>query len=182
MSDFEYEYDNDDYLDNENNDDNIITEKKQSKKGDDTLDNDDNVNDYLDDEIDDNDEPDDIYEIDDSDNDEELDNNGNYNKDNFHYTELDKDDESRIQFIVKNANRITSNILTIYELTELIGVRGTQISQGSPIFTDVTGITDPMNMAKKEILDNKCPLSIKRYIGLDKYELWDPNIMIKPQF
>jgi DNA-directed RNA polymerase subunit K/omega len=177
MSDIEYEYDNEDYLDNE---DNIISEKTQSKKDDDTLDNDDNVNDYLDDEIDENDEPDDNYEIEESDiEDEELDDN--YNKNNFDYNELDKDDESKIQYIVNNSNRITSNILTIYEFTELIGIRATQISQGSPIFTDVTGLTDPMKMAKKEILDNKCPLSIKRYIGLDRYELWDPNIMVKPQ-
>jgi hypothetical protein len=41
---------------------------------------------------------------------------------------------------------------------------------------------DPIEMAKLELLNNKFPLYIKRYIGLDKYELWDPNIMVKPKF
>ena len=66
-------------------------------------------------------------------------------------------------------------------MTELIGIRATQISQGAPVFVDIEYISDPIEMAKKEIINNKCPLYIKRYIGLDRYELWDPNIMIKPK-
>jgi DNA-directed RNA polymerase subunit K/omega len=103
----------------------------------------------------------------------------NKNKVSFIDNELEND--SKIQYIIKNDEKITSNILTIYEITELIGIRATQIANGAPIFTDIEYINDPIEMAKKEIINNKCPLYVKRYIGLDKYELWDPNIMIKPK-
>jgi DNA-directed RNA polymerase subunit K/omega len=103
----------------------------------------------------------------------------NKNKVSFIDNELEND--SKIQYIIKNDEKITSNILTIYEITELIGIRATQIANGAPIFTDIEYISDPIEMAKKEIINNKCPLYVKRYIGLDKYELWDPNTMIKPK-
>lgn len=149
------------------------------------LDNDDNENDYLNDDPDDDPENDDIDNQDDDYdnydlNDDDLDiDNITSNKINFIDNELEN--ESKIQFIIKSDDKITSNILTIYEMTELIGIRATQISQGSPVFIDIDCISDPIEMAKKEILNNKCPLYVKRYIGLDKYELWDPNIMIKPK-
>ena len=149
------------------------------------LDNDDNENDYLnDEEPDENEDPDipdedyDNYELNDDD-DDDLDDLATNSKITFIYNELEN--ESKIQFIIKSDDKITSNILTIYEMTELIGIRATQISQGAPVFVDIEYISDPIEMAKKEIINNKCPLYIKRYIGLDRYELWDPNIMIKPK-
>lgn len=148
------------------------------------LDNDDNENDYLnDEEPDENEDPDipdedyDNYEL--NDDDDDLDDLATNSKITFIDNELEN--ESKIQFIIKSDDKITSNILTIYEMTELIGIRATQISQGAPVFVDIEYISDPIEMAKKEIINNKCPLYIKRYIGLDRYELWDPNIMIKPK-
>jgi len=148
------------------------------------LDNDDNENDYLNDEdLDDNDDPDipdEDYDNYDLDNDDlETDNMVLNSKITFVDNELDN--ESKIQYIIKSDDKITSNILTIYEMTELIGIRATQISQGAPVFVDIEYISDPIEMAKKEIINNRCPLYVKRYIGLDRYELWDPNIMIKPK-
>lgn len=143
------------------------------------LDNDDNENDYLNDE-DDPDIPDEDYDNYDLDNDDlETDDMVSNSKITFVDNELDN--ESKIQYIIKSDDKITSNILTIYEMTELIGIRATQISQGAPVFVDIEYISDPIEMAKKEIINNRCPLYVKRYIGLDRYELWDPNIMIKPK-
>lgn len=199
--DIEYEEYNDQldpdiYLDNEefnSNDKDFLPNKNKSE-----LDNDDNENDYInekdEDELDDPDLNDETYEDDDLDPeiDEELDEDGdannikkniknviNKNKVSFIDNELEND--SKIQYIIKNDDKITSNILTIYEMTELIGIRATQIANGAPIFTDIEYINDPIEMAKKEIINNKCPLYVKRYIGLDKFELWDPNVMIKPK-
>ena len=141
------------------------------------LDNDDNENDYINDQ-DENEYPDEDIQ------DEDYDNiNEEYELSDNKLTFIDNEleNESKIQFIIKNDNKLTSNILTIYEITELIGIRATQISQGSPVFIDIEYLSDPIEMAKKEIINNKCPLYIKRYIGLDRYELWDPNIMIKPK-
>lgn len=187
-SDIELEYDDnldpDIYLDEDDEKDQNNKFKVNKNKSE--LDNDDNNNDYInDDDPEDPDEVDDNYDdydqnYDDEEDEDNLD-DSNYHEDNIHYTDNDLDNDSKIQYIVNSEERITSNIITIYEITELIGVRSTQISQGSPIFTEVKNITNPIEMAKKEILDNKCPLYIKRHIGLDKYELWDPNTMIKPK-
>ena len=190
-SDIELEYDDnldpDIYLDEDDEKDQNNKFKVNKNKSE--LDNDDNNNDYINDnDPEDPEDPDDVddnyddYDLnyDDEEDGDNLD-DSNYHEDNIHYTDNDLDNDSKIQYIVNSEERITSNIITIYEITELIGVRSTQISQGSPIFTEVKNITNPIEMAKKEILDNKCPLYIKRHIGLDKYELWDPNTMIKPK-
>jgi|694.fasta_scaffold15560_7 DNA-directed RNA polymerase subunit K/omega len=190
-SDIELEYDDnldpDIYLDEDDEKDQNNKFKVNKNKSE--LDNDDNNNDYInDDDPEDPEDPDDVDDnyddydqnYDDEEDEDNLD-DSNYHEDNIHYTDNDLDNDSKIQYIVNSEERITSNIITIYEITELIGVRSTQISQGSPIFTEVKNITNPIEMAKKEILDNKCPLYIKRHIGLDKYELWDPNTMIKPK-
>ena len=190
-SDIELEYDDnldpDIYLDEDDEQDQNNKFKVNKNKSE--LDNDDNNNDYINDnDPEDPEDPDDVddnyddYDLnyDDEEDGDNLD-DSNYHEDNIHYTDNDLDNDSKIQYIVNSEERITSNIITIYEITELIGVRSTQISQGSPIFTEVKNITNPIEMAKKEILDNKCPLYIKRHIGLDKYELWDPNTMIKPK-
>ena len=190
-SDIELEYDDnldpDIYLDEDDEKDQNNKFKVNKNKSE--LDNDDNNNDYINDnDPEDPEDPDDVddnYDVYDLNYDDEEDgdnlDDSNYHEDNIHYTDNDLDNDSKIQYIVNSEERITSNIITIYEITELIGVRSTQISQGSPIFTEVKNITNPIEMAKKEILDNKCPLYIKRHIGLDKYELWDPNTMIKPK-
>lgn len=144
------------------------------------LDNDDNENDYIndqDDNIEDVDIQDDDYDELPDDEDNELDES----KNDLTFVDNDLENESKIQYIIKSDDKITSNILTIYEITELIGIRATQISQGSPIFVETDYISDPIEMAKKEIINNKCPLYVKRYIGLDCYELWNPNEMVKPK-
>lgn len=107
--------------------------------------------------------------------------NAHYIEDNINFNENELDNDSNFQYIVPSEHRITSNILTLYEYVELISIRAKQISSDSYVFTDVTGLTDPIEMSKKELIDNKCPLYIKRHIGLDKYELWCPNNMTKPK-
>jgi DNA-directed RNA polymerase subunit K/omega len=183
MSDID-DLDHDLYIDDDELE--ILDSNKPDKDKND-LDNDDNENDYIndDEEENDNDLQDDDYdnyELNDEDIevDDDLD---NYNPSNtkINFIDNDLDNESKIQYIVKGDDKITSNILTIYEITELIGIRATQISQGSPVFINIENLSDPIEMAKKEIINNKCPLYIKRYIGLDKYELWDPNTMVKPK-
>lgn len=178
--------DQDLYLDDEDLE--VYEENKSNKnfpnKNKSDLDNDDNENDYInDDEVEDADLQDDDYdnyELNEEDN--ELDNElEEESKNDLTFIDNDLENESKIQYIIKNDDKITSNILTIYEMTELIGIRATQISQGSPVFVDINYISDPIEMAKKEIINNKCPLYVKRYIGLDKYELWNPNEMIKPK-
>jgi len=171
----------------ENDDSNLPTFKKDKTNIE--IDNDDNENDYIDDENEDID--DETYEPEDENGDENGDENLDDNEDddeNYNHTYIEDNvnlndndnNDMKYEIIVKSENRITSNILSIYEFIELISIRASQITNGSYVFTDINGISDPIEMAKKELLDNKCPLYVKRFIGLNKYELWSPNVMSKP--
>lgn len=85
------------------------------------------------------------------------------------------------EIIVKEEDRITSDVLSKYEMVELISIRATQISKGDKPFTGVGSLRDPISMAKKELYDNRCPLLVKRNIGNNMYEYWNPNHMSKPK-
>jgi len=74
-------------------------------------------------------------------------------------------------------NRKTSEIMTMFEYTEIIGHRAKQIENGGPCFTNVEGITDPIKMAEKELRDRKCPLDIIRKLSNNVAELWHANEM-----
>lgn len=89
--------------------------------------------------------------------------------------------------VVKPENRRTSHILSKYEMTELVSIRATQISQFNNCMVDITGLDDPIKMAKREISLRKSPLILRRHVGDLKdpktgeiqsyYEYWDPNQM-----
>ena len=91
-----------------------------------------------------------------------------------------QDQESTIIKIIDPNNRITTEYMTSYEYTSVVGVRATHISEGAPLYTDPSGLHDPIDIAKKEIAENKCPLSITRKIGNSMIEIWEVNEMVKP--
>jgi hypothetical protein len=66
-----------------------------------------------------------------------------------------------IEIVPKN-KRIFSEIIQTPEMEEAIGIRASQIEQGSPIFTDVSGFTNPITMARKEFYDRKNPFILER--------------------
>lgn len=73
--------------------------------------------------------------------------------------------------IVKPEERQTPNILSTYEQTETVSIRATQISQYNNCMVDITGLDDPIKMAKRELMMRKCPLNVRRFIG----EVKDPK-------
>ncbi len=80
-----------------------------------------------------------------------------------------------------NANdRRTSEIMSKFEYTEVISIRAKQIENGGQCFTTVENISDPLDKAKKEIRDKKCPLDIIRAITDTIYERWHVNEMSVP--
>ena len=89
--------------------------------------------------------------------------------------------------VVKPENRITGHVLTLYNMTEIISIRSTQIAQHNNCMVDITGLTDPIKMAKRELMMRKCPLILRRVIGDIKdpktgepqtyVEFWDVNTM-----
>ena len=87
--------------------------------------------------------------------------------------EIDLTDNHHLTtYIIPDEQRITSQFLTLEELTEAIGIRATQIERGAPVFTDVTGYDDPIEMARKELLDGKNPLKLVREMKQRENERW----------
>ena len=72
-------------------------------------------------------------------------------------------------------NRKTSEIMTRFEFTEIISHRAKQIENGGTCFTDTEELTDPIEMAEKELRDRKCPLDIIRMITDKVAESWHAN-------
>lgn len=88
---------------------------------------------------------------------------------------LSADMDSSEITVVKPENRITSDYMTLYEHSKIIGTRAQHIANGAPIYTDITGLNNPLDIAKKELEERKCPLSIVRRISKDKIEIWSAN-------
>lgn len=82
--------------------------------------------------------------------------------------------------IVAPEDRITSDIMTVAEYCEVVGNRAKHIenSKNFIVFTNVEGETDPIKMAKKEIKDKRCPLSIIRMYGDRIGEVWEVNELV----
>jgi hypothetical protein len=64
--------------------------------------------------------------------------------------------------IVPDDERISSETICWNEATEAVGIRTSQIENGSPVLTNVDGFTDPNDMAVKEFYDRKSPLILER--------------------
>lgn len=88
--------------------------------------------------------------------------------------------------VIKPENRKFSQILSKYEMTELVSIRATQISQYNNCMVDITGLDDPIAMAQRELRMRKCPIMVRRTAGDIKdasgevrtyVEDWDPNFM-----
>jgi len=77
-------------------------------------------------------------------------------------------------------DRRTSEVMTKFELCEVISIRAKQLEKSNKVFTDVGDITDPLEMAKKEIIDKKCPLSIVRMLTDKIAEKWHVNELAIP--
>lgn len=83
---------------------------------------------------------------------------------------------------VDRDKRVTSEVMTPFEYTNVIATRAKQMENGSPIFVDY----DPNNdnyeiLAKKEIKEKMCPISIIRNLNDTYLERWDVNEMIIPK-
>lgn len=88
--------------------------------------------------------------------------------------------ETTIIYIHKN-NRVTSEVMSLFEYTECVSQRAKQLENDSRVrFTDTSGITDCIAMAKKELADKRCPLAIRRQLHDNIYELWRTSEMVVP--
>ena len=73
---------------------------------------------------------------------------------------------------VEGTDRKTVPYLTKFEKTTVLGIRAQQISAGSPVMIDVGKLREPIEMAKKELVEGKCPLIVRRHLPNGTYEDW----------
>lgn len=73
---------------------------------------------------------------------------------------------------VPNDKRTTTPYMTKYEKARVLGTRALQISGNAPVLIDVEGMTDPLQIAAKELQEKKIPLVVRRYLPDGYYEDW----------
>lgn len=88
--------------------------------------------------------------------------------------------------IVAPENRRTSNIMSVYEMTENVSIRATLIEKYADCFVDVSDLDEPIAMARRELMMRMSPLKLERCVGsrtkedgsvVVYYEVWNPNEM-----
>lgn len=82
--------------------------------------------------------------------------------------------------VCKPNERRTTDEVTIYELSAMRSYLATMIEKNPIVFTDISGLTDPIDIAEKHIRDRRIPLLIRRFITKIFIEEWDPNEMSFP--
>ncbi len=67
--------------------------------------------------------------------------------------------------VVAKDKRRTSNKMTSFEYTEAISIRAQQIATYNNCQVDISGLTSPIDMAERELLMGKNPLTLRRTVG-----------------
>lgn len=92
-----------------------------------------------------------------------------------------KNQYNKIIVIIDPNKRITSHILSKYEMTNITSCRSSDISIHNNCMVDITGLDCPIKQAKRELMMRRCPYIVRRYVGElngeEYYEDWDPNTM-----
>jgi len=93
---------------------------------------------------------------------------------------IDSNFENNDLVISKPEDRITSNIMTIYEFSYILAIRARHIDDGGPVYVNVEGLTTTRAMAMREIIQKKSPLSILRKLSKNRAEIWNVNDLTIP--
>ena len=69
--------------------------------------------------------------------------------------------------------------LTKYERARALGLRAKQLSEGAKPLVDYAGLTDALDIAKKELAERKMPFLIRRKHNEVLHEQWDINELVQ---
>jgi DNA-directed RNA polymerase subunit K/omega len=91
----------------------------------------------------------------------------------------------RIVRVVPPEERVTDNRLHRTEAAYILAMRAKQIDKHARAFTDTAGLTDAVAIAYKELFDRRCPLRLRRKVGVGPggeiiVEEWDVRTMALP--
>jgi len=83
---------------------------------------------------------------------------------------------------IESKTRIGSPLMTITEMTKIIGIRSQQIASGmAPLVEVESDIRDTKFIAIKELLSKKMPLIIRRFYPNNMYVDWPVDELILPK-
>jgi DNA-directed RNA polymerase I, II, and III subunit RPABC2 len=83
---------------------------------------------------------------------------------------------------IESKKRLGSPIMTLFELTKIIGIRSQQIASGMTPLVEVSdNMRDTKFIAIKELLEKKMPLIIRRYYPNNLYVDWRVEELILPK-
>ncbi len=84
------------------------------------------------------------------------------------------------QQIVDASERVTFNVLTLYEKILLLGIRALQIANGSQALVDTTQLQEvnEHTIAALELEQHKIPFLLKRVLPNGKIELWHTHELV----
>jgi DNA-directed RNA polymerase I, II, and III subunit RPABC2 len=77
--------------------------------------------------------------------------------------------------------RSTTPYMTKYEKARLLGTRALQISMNAPLMVELSGETDPLEIAMKELRERKLPLVVRRFLPDGAWEDWTVAELIPPE-
>lgn len=77
-----------------------------------------------------------------------------------------------------NKDRITTKYLTKYEKARILGTRALHLSMSAPPMVELEGETDPLEIAMKELKQQKIPLIIRRFLPDNSFEDWSLDELI----
>ncbi|ELP88937.1 DNA-directed RNA polymerase I, II, and III subunit RPABC2, putative [Entamoeba invadens IP1] len=79
---------------------------------------------------------------------------------------------------IKGNDRTTTKFMTKYEKARVLGTRALQISMNAPVFVNLNGMTDPLQIAMEELKEKKIPFIIRRRLPNGSYEDWKISELI----
>ncbi|KAJ3192988.1 DNA-directed RNA polymerases I II and III subunit RPABC2 [Irineochytrium annulatum] len=82
---------------------------------------------------------------------------------------------------IPKEKRMTTPFMTKYEKARVLGTRALQISMNAPVMVELSGESDPLQIAMKELRERKIPLIIRRYLPDGSYEDWSVDELIPPE-
>ena len=83
---------------------------------------------------------------------------------------------------IESKKRLGSPMMTLFELTKIIGIRSQQIASGmAPLVEVDDNMRDTKFIAIKELLEKKMPLIIRRYYPNNLYVDWRVEELILPK-
>ena len=83
-------------------------------------------------------------------------------------------------YVVPTDKRTTSDVMSLYDWTNVTSTRATHIASGGPYFVDPGEDVTPIRIAEKEVREGKCPMTIRKELGNNIIEIWDVNELLVP--